>query len=942
MVKVVIVSSLISFFSMPTIEAATIKGTVKDSINNELCIGATIEILNQNSKTMSGLDGSFVLKNIPVGNYTLQIKNEGFKTQRIDIQIVEKDQVLILRIQSNPEIKEEDVISVVGKRDNESDKTARNSEKNADNITNSISGKTMQLLPDITVANVLQRVSGISVERSSSGDGRYAIVRGMDQRYNYTLVNGIKIPSPDNKNRYVPMDIFPSELLERLEVIKALTPSMEGDAIGGAVNMIMKSAPDELMINANIGTGFSQLLAQRGYSHFNPQLIAQKSPAQLNGLDYLATPNDFSYSNFSYRNIGLPLNSIAGLSIGNRFFKKKLGIIVGGSCQNTYRGSTSVFIKPNTQPAAGNVAQFDDLYVREYSTQQIRAGVHSKIDYKINSKHKLSLYTVYMNLKEIETRHTDDTSLSLGRNSVGTGNVYMLDRSRYQVQSIYNTTLQGEHSVVKSFKINWSAVYSKAQSNVPDWSEIEYSHTVTKDNNGVQSADAPKIRSFARRWQRNADEDKSGYLSISWAPKKYPRRMDTLLRKLAFSDLEVSVGGLNRNKTRANYYNEYNLIPKNQGGIVPAFDGNLNANDFLFFDAAASQGSPVNPNTYKAYENIFAYYWQVKFMLFQKVQILGGARTENTSQNYKTVMNPQTFVGASGSTSYTDLLPSLHVKCKINKNQNLRFSYFKSINRPSFFEKIPYNIQGNLTITETGNPYLKHCTADNYDARYELFPKGLDQLLIGVFYKNLTNPIETAFLKSGTSGSILQPSNFGNATNCGFEFVLTKYWGHFGITSNYTYTDSKITTPKAYYYRDANNQLTTSLEMQTRPLQGQSKHIANLSVLYKNPKIGLDLQLAMVYTGRKIVMVSPYKDMDYWQRGVTQLDFSFEKRFLKVFYFYLKATNLLNTPVIVEILQPNTYLSGKYELPFQTRSDRILVQKDYYQQNYLFGIRYKL
>ncbi|MGS0099154.1 TonB-dependent receptor plug domain-containing protein, partial [Escherichia coli] len=92
-----------------------------------------------------------------------------------------------------------------------------------------------------------QRVSGVTIQRDNNGEGRYAIIRGMAPRYNNTLVNGIKIPSPDDKYRFVPMDVFPSDMLERLEVIKALTPNMEGDAIGGTMNLVMKSSPDHFL-----------------------------------------------------------------------------------------------------------------------------------------------------------------------------------------------------------------------------------------------------------------------------------------------------------------------------------------------------------------------------------------------------------------------------------------------------------------------------------------------------------------------------------------------------------------------------------------------------------------------------------------------------------------------------------------------------------------------
>ena len=133
---------------------------------------------------------------------------------------------------------------------------------------NIVSARTIEVSPDITVANVVQRVSGVTVERNNSGDGQYAILRGMDKRYNYTLVNGIKIPSPDNKNRFVPLDIFPAELLDRLEVTKALTADMEGDAVGGAVNMIMKDAPSQRQLTANLSVGYNASYFDRDFQYF--------------------------------------------------------------------------------------------------------------------------------------------------------------------------------------------------------------------------------------------------------------------------------------------------------------------------------------------------------------------------------------------------------------------------------------------------------------------------------------------------------------------------------------------------------------------------------------------------------------------------------------------------------------------------------------------------
>lgn len=173
------------------------------------------------------------------------------------------------------------------------------------------------------------------------------LLRGMDQRYNNTLVNGIKIPSPDDKYRFVPMDLFPSDMLERLEVIKALTPNMEGDAVGGTMNLVMKSAPDKFTLNANIAGGYSTLFSNRPFSAFAHTGMNNASPAEIKGNSYQATSADFNFNNFHYSDKQNPVNTTAGLTIGDRFLNKKLGVIVSAAYQNFYRGSNTQTIVPS-------------------------------------------------------------------------------------------------------------------------------------------------------------------------------------------------------------------------------------------------------------------------------------------------------------------------------------------------------------------------------------------------------------------------------------------------------------------------------------------------------------------------------------------------------------------------------------------------------------------
>jgi TonB-dependent receptor len=465
-----------------------------------------------------------------------------------------------------------------------------------------------------------------------------------------------------------------------------------------------------------------------------------------------------------------------------------------------------------------------------------------------------------------------------------------------------------------------------AKSITPDWSEYQTVEQVGYDVNQNQTV-TPAVLNipFYRIWMNNSDRDYAGYLNF-----KYKKE---LLNK----PMVISMGGLYRSKLRKNNYNEWNLIPNNSSSGEPIpYDGILSPDKFHFNGITAAQGSPNTALNYDATEKIAAYYLQDNIQFNDNLSILGGLRIENTTQTWKTAQDATIIAGAVGSKTYTDFLPSIHFKYKLSEKGNLRLSYFSAINRPGFYEYIPFKIEGE-DFNLSGNPNLKHATASNFDIRYELFPKGLDQFLIGGFYKNIQNPIESAILFTGTSSATLKPTNFGTATNFGFEVNMAKYFGKLGITANYTYTNSKITTTKLFYNSSYVSEETT----QTRPLQGQSPHIANVSLLYKNQNSGIDAQLAYIYTGRKITLVSPYKDLDYWQKGNSQLDLSIEKRAFKYFTFYSKITNILNTPVLVQILQPNVYSTGKFALPNQTDSNRVTVQKDLYGQNFTFGMRYK-
>jgi outer membrane receptor protein involved in Fe transport len=182
------------------------------------------------------------------------------------------------------------------------------------------------------------------------------------------------------------------------------------------------------------------------------------------------------------------------------------------------------------------------------------------------------------------------------------------------------------------------------------------------------------------------------------------------------------------------------------------------------------------------------------------------------------------------------------------------------------------------------------------------------------------------------------PGNFGNARNYGLEIDYIKFIHKFGIKANYTYTHSRITTPKSSRVRDEQGDLKPVFVDQSRPLYGQSEHIANVSLLYKGGKNGFDAQLAAAYTGPRINTVSQFLDNDLWQQGFIQMDLSAEKRFKNNISIFIKGGNLLNTPLKLFIKGTNPNNAG-----IATEFDgKTLIRNDHYEQTYLIGLRYKI
>ena len=917
------------FAAAASASAHTLDGLVKDNKTGEPLIGTVVRVKElPNVSTTTGLDGTFTLHELPdKGKFTLIISYMSYKTKEVVVDVAGKNKVDIPMDEDTQQLGE---VVVTGHKEYHSDRSAIDLEKTATGVLNVMSQQSIQLSPDVNVASVLQRVSGVTMERDASGEASYAILRGMDKRYNYTLVNGVKIPSPDDKNRYIPLNIFPSDLMDRLVVSKSLTADMEGDAAGGVVDMVMKDAPSHFQLQANAAMGTTDYFwsGDRNYLSSNRNDYTKKAPYEAFGSEYKATMSDFKNGPTQVKSHAMPApNFIGGLSIGNRFWHDRLGVMLAGSIQNIFRGTERTY--NSVKMASGEQAMYiSSLQHRYYSIHDLTAGAHAKLDLTLGN-HKLEWYNMYVRTRSQGIRYNN----SISTEYIG-DDTYTQDdetRSSSQTQSIFATNLKGTHRLTRDFTLDWSGIFSQAKEEDPDRTYVTLTNTVQategvdgslwSSNKNIQKT-LPK--SAERRYQHNKDTDWAGYINLSY-DTHFGNGMDALWK----------AGAQYRRKERSNRYYSYIFNPAD---ISQQLDGN-GFDQFASIEWTCktpySQASQLN---YDSKEHIGGAYAMVT-VKSEQGEVNAGFRAEHTNQIY-TMLQKFRNMGQVGEQSYWDYLPSASVKWTPTPKMNVRLSYYRSINRPGFYEIVPYQIMGE-EYQEKGNPNLKRARIDNIDLRWEWFPCKTEQILAGVFYKYLKDPIEQVFVTSdgkigaGTDAYYM-PDNLGNAKNMGFEIDVIKYIRHFGVKANYTYTHSEITTTKREY-QEGSAEYKTGVT-QTRPLVNQAPHTANLSLLYKDTENGWNAQLAASYTGTKLALVSPFKDADQWDKAMFSLDLSAEKQFKNGISIFLKANNLLDA-------KRERYLKtvNKSNLEYEGQTgDKTIVGTYKYGRTFLLGVRYKL
>ncbi len=383
-----------------------ISGKVTDAITEEPLMGVSVLVEDMSVGTVTDRSGNFVMR-VPSGEHDLTFNYLGYKENRVPVNLDTDKETINAQLERD--IAAIDEVTVSTRRFGQA--RALNQQKNADNIQNVISSDLIGRFPDQNVAEALQRVPGITITRDQ-GEGRFVQIRGTNPNLNSISINGEQIPSPEGDARFVAMDVIPSNVLSGIEVNKAITPDMDGDAVGGSVNL-KTLTPIE-------GQTIFNVTAASGYNN------------QVKDLSPILGQGAITY----------------GKRLGE---EEKFGFLIAGSYDYDNRASN------NNEMAYGD-GELEELELRDYELTRERMGITSSLDYKFSPSSKVFLNAIYNRFGDQEYRRSMKIEADAVEREL---------KDRYEVQSIFNASFGGEHVLADNLDVDYLLSYSYAENDTP-------------------------------------------------------------------------------------------------------------------------------------------------------------------------------------------------------------------------------------------------------------------------------------------------------------------------------------------------------------------------------------------------------------------------------------------------------------------------------------------
>jgi outer membrane receptor protein involved in Fe transport len=880
-----------------------VRGIIIEDKNGEGLIGVTVVVKGTTTGAITDFDGNFEIKLDP-GEYDLQVSFISFETVTITGVLVQTGKVTLLNgIRLKEYVKELEGVTITADVIRNSESALLTVKKKSPNLIDGISSVNFKKIGDSDAAGAVKRVTGVSVE-----GGKYVYVRGLGDRYTKTTLNNVDIPGLDPDRNSMQMDIFPTNLIDNIMVMKSSLAEMPADFTGGAVNIETKDFPDEKIFDISLGIGYNPgmhlrpdyLVYEGGKTDFLgfddgtrslpgearnnpvPSPVSGDSQQDVNAFLNKFNPTLGAKSKTSFMDYSL------GVSFANQTSlkgDKKLGYILS----TTYKSSTKFY----DEVIYGEYQRLinPSLYELRYATiQNGSVGEHNVLlgglgGIALKTKNSKLKFTI-MHLQNGESKagqfFVDNDGEAVGQS----GYFASSDNLEYTQRGLTNLLLNGEkHSINTLWKLDWSVSPTFSKITNPDIRKTAFTQTVVDTLFSAGAGGNPN-----RIWRYLEELNLVSKAAVS---KDYKLFGESAKLKFGAShifkmrDYEILSFDMQFFGTQPDFNADPNNVLNNT---------NLFPNGTLYY----SSGNNIpNPNQYYSSVHNTGIFVSNEFSPLANVKAIIGLRGEKYVQRHTGRDVEYASLGTGNNLDNEkvldafDIFPSLNLIYSLNDQQNLRFSYSRTIARPSFKELSFAQIidpitnrifNGGLFTYPDWEGKLTETRIDNFDLRWEFYIKRGELISASAFYKTFDDPIELVRIPEQQTSTEYQPRNVGDGRLFGAEIELRKNLDffapsleNFNISGNFTYVRSQIDMTNTEF----NSRKTYEKDGQeienVRVMAGQAPYIINAGFSYNNPVVGLDGGFFYNVKGATLVIVGAGLFPDVFAKPFHSLNFNMNK-----------------------------------------------------------------
>lgn len=858
-------------------QSVRVVGVVRDETNAIPLPGVPVEIVDTKQVVYTDVDGRFVLQ-VPPGNHQLKIVMEGYQERLLTLQPSGDDRTVTADVGLTMLRFAESVTVTAQALDVQTSSAEAQllERRSSPVITDNVGAQEMKSNGDSDAASAMTRVTGLSVV-----DSQYVFVRGLGERYSNTTLAGSVIPTTEPDKKVVPLDLFPTGLIDSVQVNKTFSPDRSAEFAGGLVQIVPMKLP----------TGPTLDFAY-GYSHFSTATgksipLSPLGSRDVWGFDNGAralpsaipdskivrqgiytpdvgfSPNDITAFGRSLGNQWRPVNGKGkpgqnwSAAFGDRF--KNLGVIA--SVTHSYKEQFAAEDRRFFHIAEeGELEALSDYHI-ETGTQKAQLGAVGNLSYQFTPNHRLSVENFYTHSGRDEGRFFQGFNLDNARE-------YKNYRLQFIEEGLMSNAVGGEHFFqgLSNSRLDWRINSGRATRDEPDLRETLYERLSTF----IGTSETTNPFTYA-------DESQSGFHMFN------NLKDDTLDAAVNWSISSATGGRPTQYKFGFNYIDRDRDFRSRRFHFIPittqkADTGNLLFNPLqqpeeLFVPSNIGSSFRFNEETrpvdaYTGAQTTTAGYGMVDIAMSTRTRLVTGARVEQFDQTV-TTQDPFGLFSrqVQAVNNNTDVFPAVNFVQAVGGNSNLRLSYSTTVNRPEFRELAEFeftDVIGNRAVK--GNANLQRALIQNVDARWEKFTGARGILAGSMFYKHFDKPIERVIIAAANPLSTFQNSD--HARNFGIELEAAhKLNENFFLNANYTFVDSTITL------LPEQRNVQTSLE---RPLAGQSRNLFNMSAEYALR--GFSTRVLYNYFGDRISDVGAFEAPDIIEEGRGSLDLVFSQR----------------------------------------------------------------